>query len=1003
MLKAFFEAVLPPHGHYCLFLGATKAHRWAETIDELVALTEAQGTAQGVYFATSSFTDPTTRKQDNVALLKALRLDIDAGAAKFERDPDGTYPSQRDALIAFAAFAKTTTTPSLIVSSGAGLHIYYVLREAVAPAEWIPLAEALKAQCKELGLKADPSVTCDTARVLRPPGTLHKSGDAVRVLKDTGRTFDVETLSTAFPLKVKPKYDTSINAEALEGVVIGPPKSINKVIEKCAAVAHVRETRGNVPEPYWRAMLGIVKFTVEGNEAAHPMSDGYAGYDFQETEKKLERWATGPTTCAEFSKHTKACETCPHNGKIRSPISLGAMSVQQIEQLPPEKQPPPPAVAAPTGDPWDGKLPAGYAVKKGQLVAQHKIEKENQDGEVIPTIVEVAFSRTVFWLEDWAFDETESLVRICHIDSMDKSVKGPTRFPASTIAVPQDMRKFLAGAGIFVGSHQQAEKLMDKYLKDSMDRIRDISRRVRIKDRLGVFVDGDALTVHHGEHVIGMGSLETGLVDGTLASVAGNYPLPLPKTGSGKYGVEVWEDVIKPRAKLHCDFMRRHYDKPGLEKFQLAAMLSLASPLMPFTMGSWGGGTALPANSLTVSLYSAEGGRGKTTLMQCVALAYGNPEALTKGKDKDSATKNAVIKGLSLLGTLPSFMDEMGNLPAPDVASIVTAVANGAAKQTLSKNREMREDPPWSLVNLLSTNKSLRDLAAVANSESDASQYRMIELNVDGLEFDKASQDLFRAEYAVIRSQVAGALGAVIHRRMSILGLSGINAMMAKAMELVSAKTAWDQKARFFTRTLAAALVLCTILRKEGLELFPPTTVLLEMIKAEATAAQFVKDNVMPLDGVSLLGRALADLRPHTLITDGWTNRSVERNKEDRILNEGNPPSTVKVRHVVSMDTAFVDVAALRTWCQENKVSLEVIRRAGIERGVLMQHVRRSGQATFVVQRDLWRGLASATNSQVSSWQVNTRALNSIVQGEDAPSNIVPLHPSQPTTKANNA
>jgi hypothetical protein len=91
-------------------------------------------------------------------------------------------------------------------------------------------------------------------------------------------------------------------------------------------MGEVASSRGDVPEPFWRAAIGIAKFTVEGAEAAHMLSDGYDGYDFDETQAKFDNWTTGPSTCAEFSKHTKACASCPHNGKIKSPAVLGYMT-----------------------------------------------------------------------------------------------------------------------------------------------------------------------------------------------------------------------------------------------------------------------------------------------------------------------------------------------------------------------------------------------------------------------------------------------------------------------------------------------------------------------------------------------------------------------------------------------------------------------------------------------------------------------------------------------------
>lgn len=57
--------------------------------------------------------------------------------------------------------------------------------QATQPAAWAALAKGLAALCVERGFKADPSVTTDTARVLRPLGSLHPNGSRVAILKST--------------------------------------------------------------------------------------------------------------------------------------------------------------------------------------------------------------------------------------------------------------------------------------------------------------------------------------------------------------------------------------------------------------------------------------------------------------------------------------------------------------------------------------------------------------------------------------------------------------------------------------------------------------------------------------------------------------------------------------------------------------------------------------------------------------------------------------------------
>src|SRR5207249_2146161 len=78
-----------------------------------------------------------------------------------------------------------------------------------------------------------------------------------------------------------------------------------------------------------------------GAAAAHALSRPYPGYSQRETTEKLAHalQAAGPRTCQSIRNELDGepyCATCPHWGKIRSPIVLG---------MPRADRPPPPTDA----------------------------------------------------------------------------------------------------------------------------------------------------------------------------------------------------------------------------------------------------------------------------------------------------------------------------------------------------------------------------------------------------------------------------------------------------------------------------------------------------------------------------------------------------------------------------------------------------------------------------------------------------------------------------------
>lgn len=183
MLDKFLGDILPPEGYYCLVLLPEGRHLWAESLAELEELANRHSDREGVYYGTAAFQSVANRKQANVLSLQALRLDIDAGPEKLAKHgEDAVYATQKAAVAACAEFFRATQlVPSYLVSSGAGLHVYYCLSQAIDPVTWLDLAKGLSRLGSEHNLKIDPSVTQDSARILRPIGALHKNGKRVAV------------------------------------------------------------------------------------------------------------------------------------------------------------------------------------------------------------------------------------------------------------------------------------------------------------------------------------------------------------------------------------------------------------------------------------------------------------------------------------------------------------------------------------------------------------------------------------------------------------------------------------------------------------------------------------------------------------------------------------------------------------------------------------------------------------------------------------------------------
>lgn len=165
----------------------TGVHFIAEPTDKgwvhhpVKTVTEGRDKAQAIsnagrnaYFACAEYMTEGSRKGDNVKQARSFWLDVDCGEAKAAKGAGyATKPEARDALVEFCTVTGLPS-PTMLVDSGNGLHVYWVLDVDVSPENWRACGALLKALTKKHGLLADPSRTSDIASVLRVPGTLNQ-------------------------------------------------------------------------------------------------------------------------------------------------------------------------------------------------------------------------------------------------------------------------------------------------------------------------------------------------------------------------------------------------------------------------------------------------------------------------------------------------------------------------------------------------------------------------------------------------------------------------------------------------------------------------------------------------------------------------------------------------------------------------------------------------------------------------------------------------------------
>ena len=274
------------------------------------------------------------------------------------------HSSQRlppDRAAALGLLVAVPVPPSIIVDSGGGLHVYWLLREPLTLASGADrrgakdlvrrLQAALGRRAADHGWGVDN--TANLAQLLRVPGTLnYKLGKPRPVTVErfplSPSLGDVRYAPEDFD--ALPEAVAAIDEPLLRGRERehGPPADFRLVLAGCAWLRHCYEDRTSLPEPEWYAALSIAgrcaSDGVDGRRLAHRISRDHPGYRPSDTDDKLDQALerSGPRTCAHIAgalgQRSAYCQGCPHFGRIKSPIVLGAGPTPASASSPPKEE-----------------------------------------------------------------------------------------------------------------------------------------------------------------------------------------------------------------------------------------------------------------------------------------------------------------------------------------------------------------------------------------------------------------------------------------------------------------------------------------------------------------------------------------------------------------------------------------------------------------------------------------------------------------------------------------
>jgi hypothetical protein len=835
------------------------------------------------------------RVKENAGWVRSLWLDLDCGEGKDLPNKQGKivgYATQKLAVAALVSFVRAAGLPSpTLVNSGYGVHAYWALDTDLTAAQWLKLAALWRAVVDHFGIIHDTSCTTDVVRVLRPVGSTNwKYGDRrdVKLLGPLREQIPVSTMVRAVkslvseygldPIVVptsRPKIKSTINSD-LSVAKDYPPADADVMATHCKQVSDFREAQGSVEEPIWYAMLGLVKHAVNGPDVCHAWSAGDPTYEYHKTQRKIDQWTQGPTTCAKLNQlNPAACAGCPHASKVVSPIQLGVVTP---ESVPIEDEVEAPADGAPEAEDIP-EIPVSmqdkFAWNGKQLCAYLK----DDDGvrAAIPICNSYMFARQ-------SHRRNVAGEQVVHMVWVVRDKPGNYReFEIAGDAIGVGGRELFASLGNQgVVALTGGKKAMEIYVTDWFSALRAGADEVQSYTTFGWQKEG---------FLLGTSLLKE---DGTIQEVrlqgdAIRYSGAFEPSGD----LDTWKEGIN-----------RLYNRPHHEQFQWMLGTGFGAPLVKLM----GGGMA----GCVINGYSTETGKGKSTAGKLALGMYGNPEKLAITKQQ--ITSKGLFAFCGLMKSLPVLLDEVTNAKGYELSELVYTFSQGTGRIGAMSDGSLRSNVyEWATLMATTSNQPVHTTLAANRGDSSPEIARVFEYKFTGQanqmgkeEADELIPELF---------QCSGIAGRV-YMQYVVSHQKQVAELMKNTRILFNRRANARTEERYWAAGSVAVITGMLIAKKLGLISFNVNALMDWAINQMHAMRDQNKDT--SIDITEHFGTMLNDLSPGFLVTD---REGDARTPNSRAVVIHQPRSSTLMGRVINAtNELFLPIAVVRKWCSDNRV-----------------------------------------------------------------------------------
>jgi len=827
------------------------------------------------YFGLATYDKDGSRKADNVKELKSFFLDLDCGPSK-------DYANQGDAIVALRRFCKELQLPKpLTVNSGRGVHVYWGLTESVGKENWLQVSRVLKAKCTQHNLLADTAVTADVCRVLRIPKTHnHKTDPPTEVTFfgfDTPPLVDFDEFAELLgdePIQIPKKYvpsESNFNNDK-ESVFLDIVNK-TKAGKGCGQLKNIIKNQQEISEPLWRAGLSIAKYCIDGKEATHIVSRHHSDYTPEDTNRKVEA-IKGPYLCNTFDEYSPdICTSCPHWGKIKSPIVLGQRIREATEE---DNVVEAPAINLPNSPTNIYTIPAYPRPYFRGANGGVYIRTRNADGDPDEKVIYHNDLYVVRRLRD--VEIGEAIVMRLHLP---KDGVREFTLPLTAVTSREEFRKYMSMQGVAV---TRMDELM-QYTTTWVNELQANSVADQAHRQFG-WTGEDCESFILGNQEIFKDKVE---FNPPSTQTAGLFPSFEPR-GT----MEDWKKAIN------------FYNKDGFELHQFVVGTSFGSPLMQFS----------PINCAGLHIYSKDSGVGKTTAMSAAVSVWGRPDDLII-HERD--TFNTKMNRGEIYHNLPLYMDELTNTHGRELSNIAYQLTGGRQRGRMASgsNTERHRGEAWRLLAVTTGNTSMIERISIIKAMPKAEAQRILECRVKRMHFEtKEETDVFST---ALQENYGHAGKEYVQYLMS--NISSVKKLLGEIQQRVDKKAGLTAENRFWSILVSATVTGVMIANKLGLVDYDPKKVF------DWGVSQLLENKRQVADMNVSVEEVLNDF-----IHEHWSNvlwikstddlrKQQDIDKDSLIIPEAVPRGKLVARYETDLKRAYLLPKPLKSWCGDQQIN----------------------------------------------------------------------------------